>query len=105
MPSRVLLISVNRCDSPYPVFPLGLGYLDSALQQRGHQTRWLDCQLDRLDILEAIADFPPDCVGISVRNIDDVLIKKRETFFNGLAPLCREIRRHTNSPIVLDRKS
>src|SRR5690242_14838138 len=46
MPSKILLISTNRCTSPDPVFPLGLAFVNAALRRAGHGTRWLDCQLD-----------------------------------------------------------
>jgi hypothetical protein len=36
MPSRILLISVNRCTAPDPVFPLGLAHINAALRRAGH---------------------------------------------------------------------
>jgi radical SAM superfamily enzyme YgiQ (UPF0313 family) len=48
-----------------------------------------------------LADFRPDFVGISVRNIDDVLIRKRETYFNQLGALCDAVRRINPCPVVL----
>jgi hypothetical protein len=35
MPRRILLINSNTCDQPYPVFPLGLSCVDTALRQAG----------------------------------------------------------------------
>ena len=40
-------------------------------------------------------------MGISLRNIDDVFIRKRETFFDELASLGANIRRQTAAPIIL----
>jgi radical SAM superfamily enzyme YgiQ (UPF0313 family) len=101
MPSRILLISANRCTTPDPVFPLALAHLNAALRQAGHHTFWLDSLTDA-DRFEAILDAAhPDFVGISLRNIDDVLIRKQETFFDDLALLCARIRQHTKSPIIL----
>ncbi|MCX6927489.1 MAG: radical SAM protein, partial [Verrucomicrobia bacterium] len=58
--------------------------------------------LAEADRLEAILDAArPDFVGISLRNIDDVLIRKQETFFDELASLCVRIRQHTEAPIIL----
>jgi radical SAM superfamily enzyme YgiQ (UPF0313 family) len=101
MASKILLISINRCNEPYPVFPLGLAYIAAALHRAGHQTRLLDWQENRPAIAETLAEFQPDIVGISLRNIDDVLIKKRQTFFDDLSGLCAEIKRHTTCPIIL----
>jgi radical SAM superfamily enzyme YgiQ (UPF0313 family) len=101
MPGKVLLISVNRCNSPYPVFPLGLACLDAALGHAGYEARWLDLQADGLSVTDAVASFRPDFVGISLRNIDDVVIKRRETFFDPLPALTEEIRRSCAAPVIL----
>jgi len=101
MPGRVLLISANRCQDPDPVFPLGLAHINAALRHAGYETRWLD-RLSNLDQLETtLATFAPDLIGIGLRNIDDVLIRQRESFHTELAPLVQSIRQHSRSPIVL----
>ncbi len=101
MASKILLISLNRCVSPDPVFPLGLAHLNAALRHAGHETRWIDCNVNGELLKEVLATFRPDFVGISLRNIDDVLIRQRETFYDGLAPLRDTIRQHTDCPIIL----
>jgi radical SAM superfamily enzyme YgiQ (UPF0313 family) len=101
MPGKVLLISVNRCGNPYPVFPLGLACLEAALRPAGYQTRWLDRQAHAQTVPEAVASFQPDFVGISLRNIDDVVIKRRETFFDPLPALTEEVRRCCAAPVIL----
>lgn len=101
MASRVLLISANTCTDPYPVFPLGLAQVNAALRQAGHVTRWFDLQSDGPSVAATLAEFAPDYVGISLRNIDDVLIKKRETFYGALVSLCREIRAHSRAAVIL----
>ena len=101
MPSRVLLISANRCTTPDPVFPLGLACVNAALRQAGHETVWLDRLVNLNRLTETLEHFRPDFVGISLRNIDDVLIRKREKFFDELVSLKTTIRRHTAVPIIL----
>ena len=101
MPSRVLLISANRCTAPDPVFPLGLAHLNAALRERGHETVWLDRLATPEGLTEAIKSCKPDFVGLSLRNIDDVSIRQRETFFDELAALAESIRRQTAAPIIL----
>jgi radical SAM superfamily enzyme YgiQ (UPF0313 family) len=101
MPSRVLLISTNRCRTPDAVFPLGLAHINAALRQAGHQTRWYDVQIENGSLESVLRDFQPDLVGISLRNIDDVLIRRKETFFNELAPLCDLVHRTVHCPVVL----
>src|SRR5664280_3045494 len=101
MSSRVLLISANRCTSPDPVFPLGLAHINAALRTAGHETRWLD-RLSNLDkLVETIREFKPDLVGIGLRNIDDVLIRQQEKFYDELAPHIATIRQHSRAPVVL----
>ena len=101
MPGRILLISANRCDFPYPVFPLGLAMVDTALRQAGHETRWLDCQTGTETLEQALAEFAPDFIGISLRNIDDVVFRRRETYFDALIGLCRAARQKTDCPIIV----
>ncbi len=101
MPSRILLINANRCATPDPVFPLGLAYLAAALRGAGHECQWLDRLAHPEDMASAVRRLRPDAVGISLRNIDDVLIRKQETFFDELAGLGAQLRRERNCPIIL----
>jgi len=101
MASRILLISINRCVSPDPVFPLGLAHINAALRRAGHETRWVDCNVNGDSLLETLTGFQPDFVGISLRNIDDVLIRQQETYYDGLATLRDTIRQHSRCPIIL----
>lgn len=101
MASRIVLLSTNRCKTPDAVFPLGLAHLNAALRQDGHEIRWVDLLAPHPPLEELLAEFPPDFAGISVRNIDDVLIRKRETYFNELESLCAAIRRRARCPIIL----
>jgi radical SAM superfamily enzyme YgiQ (UPF0313 family) len=101
MPSRILLISANRCTVPDPVFPLGLAYLSAALRQAGHECAWFDCLTQDSRLEERLDAFRPDFVGISLRNIDDVLIRKQQTFFGELSSLREQIRRKSDCPIIL----
>lgn len=101
MPAKVLLISTNRCVTPDAVFPLGLACLDGALRQAGYQTRWLDQQAQPQTLAEVLREFRPDFVGVSLRNIDDVLILKKQTYFNNLAEVCATIRHENPCPIIV----
>lgn len=101
MSCRVLLISLNRCAAPDPVFPIGLAHLNAALRRNGCQTRWVDCLAQPGALEGVLREFGPDFVGISIRNIDDVLIRKRELFFKELGDVCRSIRRLSPAPVIL----
>ena len=99
--SRVLLVSTNRCSFPDPVFPLGLSMIDTALSEAGHETQWLDCQPGTTTLSDVLAEFTPDFIGLSLRNIDDVMFRRRETYFGALIDLCRETRQKVDCPIIL----
>lgn len=101
MSKRVLLISANRCVAPDPVFPLGLAHLNAGLRLAGHDTRWHDLQIEDRPLEEVVTEYRPDLVGISLRNIDDVLIRKKETYYTSLAPICETVRRVAGCPVVL----
>jgi radical SAM superfamily enzyme YgiQ (UPF0313 family) len=101
MGNKVLLISNNRCTTPDPVFPLGLAYLNAALRRAGHDTHWVDSLAGAERIEDVLAGYQPDVVGISVRNIDDVIIRKRETFFDNLPSLGETIRQKIKCPVVV----
>jgi radical SAM superfamily enzyme YgiQ (UPF0313 family) len=99
--SKILLISANRCIAPDPVFPLGLACLDAALRRAGHQTRWVDLLANEAQLIDILESFRPEFVGISLRNIDDVLIRTKETFFNAASTLTETIRKISKAPIIL----
>src|SRR4249920_852076 len=101
MPSRVLLVSANRYEVPYPVFPIGLSQISAALREAGHQTCWLDCLADVDSIEKRLDKLKPEFVGVSLRNIDDVAFKKRDTLYGNLYSLCERIRRSSPARIVV----
>ncbi|HVS61440.1 MAG TPA: radical SAM protein [Gemmatimonadaceae bacterium] len=72
--TRVLLVSTNRERQPYPVVPNGLACVASALDAAGHHVRFLDLCFASDPVASArsaAADFKPDIIGVSVRNIDN----------------------------------
>ncbi|HVV70178.1 MAG TPA: cobalamin-dependent protein [Verrucomicrobiae bacterium] len=100
MSSRVLLVNANRCEAPDPVFPLALSCLNSALRRAGHECRWHDVLVDA-DFCESLRRWKPDFVGISLRNIDDVLIRRKETFFDDLSSLTSTVKTRVGCPVIL----
>jgi radical SAM superfamily enzyme YgiQ (UPF0313 family) len=72
--ARVLLVSTNRERQPYPVVPNGLACVASALDAAGHLVRFLDLCFASDPVASArraAAEFRPDIIGVSVRNIDN----------------------------------
>ena len=101
MSARVLLINFNRCDQPYPVYPLGLAYLDAALRSAGHVTHLWDVQAGDGTLEASVADFQPDFVGLSLRNIDNVQCHHPQSFVYELLDCCRRLRAQTTAPLIL----
>lgn len=101
MTRRVLLLSINAYEFPYAVYPLGLEYVAAAARQAGHLVEILDVQVDKAPPGPRAAAFRPHVIGISLRNIDDALIQRRETFFRELHDLCDALRHHSHAPLVL----
>lgn len=101
MPGRVLLISANRCAAPEAVFPLGLVYLNASLRAAGYETRWFDVLIEPQSLEETLREFQPDWVGISLRNVDDVVIHIRETYYESVAEMCATIHRLSGCPVIV----
>jgi radical SAM superfamily enzyme YgiQ (UPF0313 family) len=101
MPTRVLIISDNRCSSPYPVYPLGAAYVTADLQQAGHEARIIDLAVPGTDLEDIIRSFSPEYIGLSIRNIDDCHIVNTRFYGDDIAATVRRIRRATLVPLVL----
>jgi len=105
--SKVLLISTNTCASPYAVYPLGMSTVARALQQAGHRTGqfdWLAAEGDTQVLDDAVTDFDPDVVAISIRNIDqiDSLLDTAESWeLNDAREVVTHVRRMTSAPVII----
>ncbi len=103
---RILLVYSNRTRDLILPPPIGLSYVASATHHAGHTVRFLDL-LTAPDPDAALAtvlrEFAPDVVGISVRNIDNVVHQRLQTHLDELARFIAAIRRVTGGrvPIVL----
>jgi radical SAM superfamily enzyme YgiQ (UPF0313 family) len=99
---KILLINPNTYDQPYPVYPLGLSYVEDALRRAGMQTRILDFNVAGTAALGPVIDeWKPDWIGVGMRNIDDVRISERTYFVDSVGEVIREIRSRTLAPVVL----
>ncbi|MEK7712036.1 MAG: radical SAM protein [Pseudomonadota bacterium] len=103
---RVLLVYSNRTRDLILAPPIGLSYVASATRRAGHTVRFLDLLTvaDPDAALDtALREFAPDVVGISVRNIDNVVCQRLQSHLGELARFITTIRRATGGrvPIVL----
>lgn len=97
---RILLISANRCVNPDPVFPLGLACVGAALRRSGFEVRWHDALVHTDPLERVLAEYRPILTGISLRNIDDVLLRKQEMYCDELGSICSTVKR-AGCPVVL----
>ncbi len=96
---------MNRLDVPFPVYPLGLDYVAGALPAR-HRARILDlCTVpigqEEPPLREALRDFAPGAVGLSIRNIDNTDVAELKSFLGDMRAAVAAIRRVTGAPIIL----
>lgn len=101
---RILLISSNSCRTPYPVYPLGLGMIASALGRAGHDVHQFDFleSGESLEALEAaLGQIDPGLVGLSIRNIDNVNLLNEQRYLDVAASVVRTIRGTSEAPVVL----
>ncbi len=101
---RVLLISANTEKFNMPAMPLGLACVAEATKMAGHDVAMLDLmfQTDVSTTLEAmISELQPECIGISVRNIDDQHIENTQFLIDKVKQVVNLCRGLSTSPIVL----
>lgn len=101
---RVLLISENRCRENLVPFPLGIACIASAVRQAGHEVSCLDLMFSDdpvRDTLDRIRDFGPNCIGLSIRNIDNQDMWASEFFLPPVKRLVEAVRSETDAPVVL----
>jgi lipid biosynthesis B12-binding/radical SAM protein len=104
--SRIFLVSSNTIIDPYPVYPVGMAIIASALTRAGHEV----CQFDFLAeeqsearLRKVIKDFAPHYVGISIRNIDaaDHCLAGHDWYLSTDLGLMKIIRETTAAPVIL----
>lgn len=101
---KILLISTNQEKAPYPVAPIGLAAVASALEGYGHQPRVIDLAFSRNNsgrVRQALKRFRPELVGLSIRNLDNGDYFKPRFFLPEVRRLIRDIKECTAAPVVL----
>ena len=100
----MLFISANRTETNMRTIPLGLGCVAAAAGKAGHTVKVLDL-IDAGDMAralgEAIREFDPGAIGISLRNIDDQNMSSPQVFYTDAAGIIDEVRRLSSALIIL----
>lgn len=103
---RVLLVYSNQTRDVILPAPIGLSYVASATRRAGHDVHFLDLLTARdpqAALHAALHDFQPEVIGISVRNIDNIVHQRLHTHLDELARFIGQIRAASGQrvPIVL----
>lgn len=100
----LILVSANRHTEPYPVYPLGISYLSSYLAREMPELKIsiFDFMRGSYDeYAQLLAELKPDYAGISLRNIDDVNIYKKESFINHYRKIVDLTRSNCDARIII----
>ena len=101
---RVLLISGNREDVDMRVPALGLACVGAAAEYAGHEVMLLDFLAEndpRAAVVQAINNFHPEAIGISVRNIDDQKMIGVRFLLDQARDAVNYCREASSAPIIL----
>ena len=100
---KILLISANIYAIPYKVYPLGISYLKTYIND--HYPDWeielFDFNFGDYSIFkEKLQGTQYDLIGLSLRNSDDVNFYAKESFLSHYKQICTIIRENTDTKIV-----
>jgi radical SAM superfamily enzyme YgiQ (UPF0313 family) len=101
---RVLLISANTEKINMPAIPLGLMCVAEATRSAGHQVELLDLMFQQDPegaLRKKLAEFEPEVIGISVRNIDDQSLASPNFLLEKVRPLVEWCRTSSAAPLIL----
>jgi len=91
---KILLVNSNTEGTPYPVSPLGLCMVATATEKAGYQVKLFDGLWDKKNhekhnsLANVLNDFQPDVIGVSIRNIDDVVMEASRYYVDEVERLC-----------------
>jgi lipid biosynthesis B12-binding/radical SAM protein len=101
---RILLVSSNTTTEPYPVYPLGLAVIAAALTAAGHKVKQFDFlasgEAEEL-LTAAVADFGPDYVCVSIRNLDNCDSLSVSGYPEIARRLVEVIREGSSAPVIV----
>jgi radical SAM superfamily enzyme YgiQ (UPF0313 family) len=100
-PVRILLVNFNTYDQPYPIYPIGLTYIEGALREDGHLTEIWDAISPGESLEQAAGRFQPDFIGLTMRNIDNVQAHHPVSFTRDLLACVERLRAVSSAPLIL----
>ncbi len=103
MSANCLLISANRMQAPYPVYPIGIAHIMGALQIHNHRCEHVDILASNgySELELCLKKSQYDVIGISIRNIDNVDSASPQEMIGDIAKVMQYIRTLSKAPVVL----
>lgn len=101
---RVLLLSVANDAGSMTPLPLGLACVAQATEASGHELQLLSMSANanwEKGVRQAVEQFSPEVIGLSVRNIDDQNMQSPRFLLDGLKSVAVACREHSSAPVVL----
>lgn len=99
---KVLLVNTNTERAPYPVPPLGLCLLATALSGRYDVSVYDGVFDEGRDLVDLVLQFSPDFIGFSIRNIDDVVMDRAVFYMDEiLEKFILPVKAVTDVPVIL----
>lgn len=99
---KILLINSNIEVFPYPVAPLGISLVAASLSTN-YEVKVFDAAFNSTEDLKAtIISFQPDYVGVGLRNIDNVTMRKCKWYLNDIKlKIIEPVRQTTLVPLII----
>ncbi|MEE4356997.1 MAG: radical SAM protein [Desulfococcaceae bacterium] len=101
---KILLISANTEKINMPTLPMGLGFVAAAVKRKGYDVRFLDlmeAENPKKRLAESLGEFPPDMIGISIRNVDDQCSENPRFLLKEAGEIVRICKNLSSAPTVL----
>lgn len=100
----ILLISANRHCDPYPVYPIGLSYLSTYMTKHIPEYKLLEFDMNLHELSELdqiIAENDVRYICVSLRNIDDNNIYKKNSFILWYKQIVDKAKSVSNAPVII----
>lgn len=102
---NIFFINANQERLPDPVPPIGIAYIAAAIRKHGHSCTLFDLNFHAdfsSSLGESLRKNLPDCIGLSIRNVDNVAYPKVVTYlehYKKIMAICRKTL--PNTPIIV----
>jgi radical SAM superfamily enzyme YgiQ (UPF0313 family) len=101
---KILLTQAGEATGVAPVFPLGLAYVAGSLSRNGHEVKAFDLPVNvayETGLKQALTEFCPDIIGVSLRNLDNQRYSSPVSFLPGAKKVIEICRQSTASRIIV----